>query len=342
MKKQNENRHQSEKKLFLHTESATATAIGAVLLLGIIFLVLSMIRIYYVPEWKNDDEYSHMDDVRKDMAEIKSKIDIMSIILASTPNSSNINSSNPSSSTSHIIMSVPFHMGSGGTPLVSSMKSSGTLAVNKDKCKMELKVNYDKDDPYVKSINCGTITYNSHNNYYMDQVFSYENGALILKQNEQSTMMLYPSIRFSKASKNEYNVSINAIRIFQKLYVPPEVISSDTECSLRLIGIDYIPLYDSEKDTSKSVSRFYLTITTNHPEAWRIYLRKVIQDAGIDPDSGNYVQNLSSSTEYKIGLTFPLESDTSKGTDKTISDSTLNRIYLSETVVKAEPGIGLN
>jgi hypothetical protein len=342
MKKNYENRSRSKKTFFLHSESATATAIGAVLLLGIIFLVLSIIRIGYVPEWKNDDEYSHMDNVRKDMAEVKSKIDMMSIILASSPKSSNINSSNPSSSTPQLIMSVPFHMGSGGTPLVSSMKSSGTLAVNKDKCIMALKVDYDKPDPYVKTINCGTITYNSHNNYYMDQVFSYENGALILKQDEQSSMVLYPSIRFSKASKNEYNVSINAVRIFQKPYVPPEVISSNTECSLRLIGIDYIPLYDSEKDTSRSVSRLNMTITTDHPEAWRIYLRKVIQDVGMDPDSEEFIQNLSSSTEGKIGLTFPPESGKNKGTDKKISNPTLKRIYIGETVVKAEPGIGLN
>lgn len=341
MKKHTANGYRSGKKFFLCSESATATAIGAVLLLGIIFLVFSIIRIGYIPEWKNDDEYSHMDDVRKDMSEVKSKIDMMSIILASIPNSSNVNSSNPSSSAPQLVISVPFHMGSEGTPLVSSMKSSGTLAVNKDKCIMTLKVNYEEADPYVKTINCGTITYNSHNNYYIDQVFSYENGALILKQNELSTMVLYPSIKLSKASNNEYNISINAMRIFQKFYVPPEVISSNTECSLRLIGVDYIPLYDNDKDTLKNVSRLYLTITTSNPEAWRTYLREVIQDAGIDPDSG-YIQNLSSSTEGKIDFTFPLELDTNTGNENNISNPTLKRIYLSETVVKVEPGIGLN
>jgi hypothetical protein len=231
-------------------------------------------------------------------------------------------------------------MGSEGTPLVSSMKSSGTLAVNRDKCVMTIKATHEKADPYLKSINCGTITYNSHNNYYMDQLFSYENGALVLKQNQQSTMMFYPSIRISKASSSGYDVSINAIRVFQKLYVPPEVISSNTECSLRLIGINYIPLYDSDKDALGSANRLYLTITTNHPEAWKTYLRKVIQDAGIDPDSGKYIQD--SSTEGKIGLTFPPEPDKSTGADKEISDPILKRVYLSETVVKAEPGIGLN
>ena len=87
MKKHNGNRSRSEKKFFFHSESATATVIGAVMLLGIIFSVLTIIWVECVPEWKNDAEYSHMDDVCEDMAEVKSRIDMMSIVLAS--NSSN-------------------------------------------------------------------------------------------------------------------------------------------------------------------------------------------------------------------------------------------------------------
>ena len=93
MEKHNENRSEPERKIFFHSESATATAIGAVLLLGIIFLVLTIIWVEWVPEWKNDAEYSHMDDVGEDMAELKSRIDMMSIVLASTySNSTPVNS----------------------------------------------------------------------------------------------------------------------------------------------------------------------------------------------------------------------------------------------------------
>ena len=188
-----------------------------------------------------------MDDIYEDMAEVKSKIDMMSIILASNPNSSSLNSSNPSSSAPQLIMSVPFHMGGGDLPLIGPIKSSGSLAVNRENCKMSIVVKSPECSTiYSQLINCGTITYNSQNRYYVDQNFSYENGALILDQREQSVMMLYPSIRFSRALDNEYgdtkyNVSINAVRIFQKPYVPPEAISSNTGCSLRLTGIDYIP-----------------------------------------------------------------------------------------------------
>ena len=252
MEKHNERRSGSEKHFFFSSESATATVIGAVLLLGIIFSILTIICVEYIPEWKGDAEYSHMNDIFADMAEVKSKIDIMSIILASNQNCTYSNSLNPSSSDPQLIMSVPFHMGGGDLPLVGPIKSSGTLAVNEENCTIGIVASRNDSIKHSQFINCGTITYNSQNNYYVNQAFSYENGALILDQTQttgqkdQSAMMLYPSIRFSKAFDNEsagtkYNVSINNVRLSQP-YVPSESISSNRGCSLRLIGIDYRPI----------------------------------------------------------------------------------------------------
>ncbi|MCC4769799.1 hypothetical protein FXV91_06175 [Methanosarcina sp. DH2] len=335
MKKNNGNKSEQGRTFFFGSESATSTVIGAVLLLAIVFSVFSVVRIGYVPEWKNDAEYSHMDDVWEDMADIKSKIDMMSIVMASNPNSSYLNSSDPDSSSPQLVMSAPLHMGGGALPLIGPIKSSGTLAVNKDKCVMSIIANPSDLDPktvdpdmYFKSIDCGTITYNSQNRYYVDQVFSYEGGALICGQKEQSVMMLYPSVRFSRTSANEYNVTINAIRIFEKEYYPPEVISSNSGCSLRLAGLDYRPLYDSDIDNFGNIDRFKLTVYTRHPDAWKIYIEKTISDAGIDP--GEYT--IEKSESGSVRLTFPSEASTIG----------LKRLYLSETVVSAEPGIGLN
>ena len=285
MKKHNENRSGSEKTFFFHSESATATAIGAVLLLGIIFSVLTFICVFYIPEWKSDAEYSHMGDICEDMAEVKSKIDMMSIILASNPNSSSLNSPNPSSSAPQLIISVPFHMGGGDLPLIGPIKSSGSLAVNRENCKMSIEVKGPDEKGsvstiYSQLINCGTITYNSQNRFYVDQNLNYENGALILDQGEQSVMMLHPSIRFSRAldneySKTKYNISINAVRIFQKPYAPPEAISSNSGCSLRLTGIDYRPWYDSSKKVGENLERLELTVYTKNPDAWEQYFKKV-------------------------------------------------------------------
>lgn len=329
MKKYNEKDSGLEKIRFSRSESATATVIGAVLLLGIIFSVLVIIWVGCVPEWKNDAERSHMDNVWKDMADVKSKIDMMSIILASTPDSSKMNTSNPSSSSPQLVMSVPFHMGGGSLPIIGITQSSGILAVNKDKCIMSAIVIYNDSTSFPFNVSCGTITYASQNHYYVDQGFNYEGGALILDQGEQPVMMLYPSIRISKASSNQYNISINAVRIFRALYDSPQVISSNNGCSLRLTGIDYRHIYDSDEYENLSIERFVLTIYTVHPDAWKQYLSKMFADAGIDDYT--LVENKDNNN---VRLIFPkLDSTTQEP---------LKRLYLSETVIKAELGVGLN
>lgn len=313
MKKTDKDKKGSGKIPFFPSESATATAIGAVLLLGIIFSIFAVIWLYYVPEWKSDAESSHMDDVYEDMADIKSKIDLMSIILAS--NSSYINSSNQNPSFPYPMMSVPFHMGGGDIPVIDPIKSSGSLAVNKDNCIMDFSIN--STNNYSNFIiNCGTITYNSRNRYYMDQDFSYECGALILDQNDQSVMTLYPSICVSENETNGYDVSINAVKISPSF--PPRTISSNKGCSLRLTGLNYNSTpYDN-------VSSFVLTINTAHPKAWEQYLQKALDESNIDSGC-----ELSSNTD-SVNLDFHP------------SVIGLKRLYVSETNIMAEPGIGLN
>ncbi|WP_240664295.1 hypothetical protein [Methanosarcina sp. MSH10X1] len=335
MKKSNRNKEKPEKKSFFHSEAATSTIIGAVLLLGIIFSVFAIVRIGYVPEWKSDAECSHMNDVYEDMADLKSKIDMMTVVLASNPNSSYINSSNPSSYALQPIMTVPFHMGGGDVPFIGPIKSSGSLAVNKDNCIMGIVVRSPSGSMlYNKSLNCSTITYNSQNRYYINQNFSYECGALILDQGTQSVMTLYPSIRFSRTPNNKYNVSINALRVFQKPYVPPQVISSNKGCSLRLTGLDYVRYYDSSK-VAGEISQLVLTVSTTHPEAWKQYLKGMVDDADIEPWDYSLTENKLNGVHF-ISLTFPSKLPSES------SSKRLERVYLSETVIKAEPGIGLS
>jgi hypothetical protein len=313
MKGKNSKNSQVSKPVSLFSESASSTVVGAVLLLAIVVSVFSVVRIGYIPEWKNDAEYSHMNDVWGDMADLKSKIDLTTIVLASDPNSSNT-----------ITMNVPFHMGGGDVPLIGTIKSSGTLSVvNKKECNMTITTvsegNWNKTIPY------GTVSYASQNRYYVDQNFIYEGGALILSQGERSSMMLYPSIRFSRASANEYNVSIHVVEIDKSMYSPSDVISSNTGCSLRITGNEFKPLYDSDKDSEGNISSFTLTINTDHPDAWYVYLNETRADARITG------YTTLTQDENNVSLTFP---NGSGGKD-------LNRLYVSKTIVKVEPGIGI-
>lgn len=313
MKENNTRDSQVSKPIFRLSESASSTVVGAVLLLAIVVSIFSVVRIGYIPEWKNDAEYSHMNDVWEDMADLKSKIDLMTIVLASDSNSSNT-----------VTMNVPFHMGGGDVPLIGTIKSSGTLSVA-SKNESNITVTTVSDGNWSSgSILYGTVSYASQNRYYVDQNFIYEGGALILSQKERSSMMLYPLIRFSRTPGSGYNVSLNVVEIDKSIYAPPDVISSNTGCSLRITGKEFRPLYDSDRDSSGNITSCTLTVNTDYPEAWYLYLNETIADARIT-DYTTLTRNGNNVT-----LTFP------SGSGKDLS-----RLYVSKTIVKVEPGIGI-
>lgn len=309
MKEKNSINSQVNKPEILRSESATSTVVGAVLLLAIIVSIFSVIRIGYIPEWKNDAEYSHMNDVWGDMTELKSKIDLMTIVLASDPNSS-----------STVTMNVPFHMGGGDLPIIGTIKSSGTLSIaNKDDYMMKVTA-VSGENQIVKPISYGTVSYTSQNRYYVDQDFTYEGGALILSQGGRSSMMLYPSIRFSRTPANEYNVSINVVDIGKSTNSPADIISSNTGSFLRITGKEFDPLIDND-----NISSFTFTVITDHPDAWYMYFQETVKNARITNDTNLTLEG------NNVSLTFPSKS----------SGKDLNRLYVSKTKVKIEPGIGI-
>lgn len=162
------------------------------MLLGIVFSVFSVVHLGYVPEWKTDAEHSHVADVWEDVTKLKSKIDRTTILLMSDQNST----------TSNITIIMPLRTGSMEMPLTGSSRFSGIVSVNADACNMTIVTPVNGSE---RVINCGTISYTSNNNYYVNQIFKYENGALILAQKEQSVMKLYPMIRVSEVSDKNYS-----------------------------------------------------------------------------------------------------------------------------------------
>jgi hypothetical protein len=290
---------------FIESKSASSTAIAAVLLLGIVFSVFSVVHLGYYPEWKADEEHSHVANVWEDMTELKSQIDRTTVLLIS----------DPTSSAPKITRNIPLHIGSWQMPLIGTMKSIGVVSVNTNRCKMTITPKNGNETV----INCGTIAYNSNNEYYVDQTFKYENGALILAQKEQSVMKLYPSIRVSEVSSGNYNFLINAVEI-QGLI---DTLSSNSDSSLYLKDCAFETLYDGNVDS------FELTIDTEHPDAWETYFNEMLTGAGLEKDK-DYALNLAENNS--LSFSFPEDGST----------KSLGRLYVGKTAVNAELVNGLS
>ncbi len=130
------------KKDLVSSESAAATVIAAVLLLSIIFTIFAVVRIAYVPEWKNDAEQLHMSEVQRDMTELKSTADMITLLQSSNSNSS------PNDFPLIVPpITVPISMGGGEIPILEPSKSSGTLSVNTEPCNVTITTEYGKSRP---------------------------------------------------------------------------------------------------------------------------------------------------------------------------------------------------
>lgn len=288
---------------FFRSESAASTAIAFILLLGIVFSIFSVIHLGYVPEWKNDAEYSHVADIWRDMTELKSKIDRTTILLMSDPNST----------TPNTMIMMPLHTGTMKMPLTGSSRFTGTVSVDPDACNMTIVPANDSE----RIINCGTISYNSNNNYYVDQTFRYENGALILAQKEQAVIKLYPMICISRVSDKNYNFSINAIEIPGM----EDTLSSNSDCSIYLRNCSFSSFYDSED--YEDVSSFALKMYTAYPDAWEAYFDATMKGAGLEKNKDYTLEVIENDYMY---FSFPENG----------SDCNLNRLYISKTTVNTE------
>ncbi len=111
----------------------------------------------------------------------------------------------------------------------------------------------------------------------MDQVFRYENGAVILAQGNRSLMTQFPSLFIiNKTGEHNYDIWIQAINISGD----PDTISSDTDTSLKIDWKSLLLLYPI------TANSFEYIITTRYPDAWKSYFdgnfKEIASKAGLN------------------------------------------------------------
>ena len=283
---------------FSKSESAAATAILAILLLGFAFTVISVVKLGYVPEWKNAAEHDNTYKIWDDMTGVKIRIDILSNLMESGNYS-------PNSFTS----TVPFYIGGGEVLVFEPSKSNGRLGLNTERCRMTIL------NPYY-DFECGGISCSSGNRQYPDQIFRYENGALILADGKSSIMKQSPvfTIEENETKNGNYTVSIRVVRLLGE----SKSVSSNSIIPLRLTGWETTPIYDSN---NTSIETLDLTIVTEYPDAWCVYFNETAQDKGLEYGTDYTVRSYPSSVYFSF-----LSND----------NRTLERFYISEAIISAE------
>ena len=171
------------------TDNAVTGVVAAILLIGLIVAVISLVQTTYIPKIMEQREADHMDKVAEQFTYLTSIIDGQAL---------NAKKNKP--------LSTAITLGSKELPYMLSVRAFGTLEILDNDARAIDIYNDSDDSPFHFPI--GAITYSSNNAYFLDQSYTYEAGAMIVNQFDPdgNSMMIPPF--FSAYNDTTDNVTI--------------------------------------------------------------------------------------------------------------------------------------
>jgi hypothetical protein len=223
----------------------------AVLLIGLLVSVVSLIQYSYVPKWMEEKEAEHMDTVLNQFSQLKFAIDSQS-----------------ASNQTNTPIATSITLGSKELPYLMSMRSYGRLEIISNACTITINSNTAN-----KTIHLGIIKYTSANAYYIPeekQAYVYEAGSIITSQTKGNSISIKPSF---KPVKNDNKIIFSAVNI------------TGAGEKISYGGYDTVPI-QTEFTTTNLFDQFNetknISIDTSYPVAWSVFLNSSLKATEYD------------------------------------------------------------
>lgn len=249
----------------------------AVLLIGLLVSVVSLIQYSYVPKWMEEKEAEHMDTVLNQFSQLKFAIDSQS-----------------ASNQTNTPIATSITLGSKELPYLMSMRSYGRLEIISNDC--YITINSSSNN---KTIPVGIIKYTSANAYYIPeekQAYVYEAGSIITSQTKGNSISIKPSFKLVK-NGNEIEIIFSVVNITgagEKIsYGGYDTVPIQTE-------LNTSHLFDPFNETKK------ISIDTSYPVAWSVFLNSSLKAGGYEyGDTNDYT---IASTDDNVKIEFKADS----------------------------------
>ena len=233
---------------FTKQNHAVAGVIEALLLVGLVAVILSVIQFYYIPEVMTQREAEHMDEVANQFSFLKAIIDLQSIEKKDVPISS------------------PITLGSRELPYFVTGRALGEIRVIENAGNIS-----DGYDKISFRIPLTSIEYTAFNAYYLRDkgpiiIYTLEGGAIILKQPDGEQVIIEPTIKVTvDDSINIYYEIPIIIGISGKT-------SSPQDYKTCFVRTNYSDKLDDE---GHYTFQYNMTISTNYVDAWSKMLNNI-------------------------------------------------------------------
>ena len=238
-------------KKIKNSDNAIVGIVAAFLIIGLIVAVLSVIQTQYVPKWMEEKEADHMNELADQFAQLKYAIDI-----------------HASSEEENTPISTTITLGSQELPYLMSVRAQGHIEILENDCNITI-----QNETETFLFEPGTIKYSSFNNYYINQDYIYESGAIILNQDMGCTTFIKPSFSVKYRSLDNYTI---IFKIFN--------ISSIGNKVRSVHGSGPAPIqteYEGILTTEDIKNVTSLIINTTYTNAWSSFINKTLLKAGL-------------------------------------------------------------
>lgn len=245
-------KHERKKIRSIKTkDEAVAGIVVAVMIVGLVLAVVSIIQTIYVPKWMESREAEHMGVVSDQFSQLKFSIDTQIALKENVPISSSIT------------------LGSRELGFFMSNKAFGRLSLIP--AGWDYRITRTVGDTYED--NLGILRYTSENAYFLNQAYSYEIGGIILNQTQGSVFIIKPE--FSAL----YNTSIRHVDLSLRCI---DLVPNDEKVSISGYGTypvrtKYLTSTNTTIDLVKS-----LTVITSFPANWFNMLNSTLSDANLE------------------------------------------------------------
>jgi hypothetical protein len=256
---------------------AIAGSVTAVLFVIIITTMLAGVALYYVPAWSKDAESEHMNKVANQFLSVRDGVEEQ---VAKGPGSPSLYS--------HIALTsgvTTSFLGMQGTP------SKGTLALDTNSSIFELFNSDNASDIYALSK--GMLYFQSHNGYYVDQEYSYEEGAVLVRQGTCSTVREGRAPELRRDERGNLTLTVSLYTLYGEAASITGTGSAGVETRIVHTEETIMPFPTYQNIT--------LNATTGHGDGWARWINSSLTAAG---PSGNYTAANYSVLQTSYGFRF--------------------------------------
>lgn len=256
------------------TDHAVVGVVTAILIIGLIVAVISLVQTIYIPKVMEQRESEHMDKVAEQFTYLTSVLDEQA-----------------ADRTTSIPIATSITLGSKELPYMMSIKAFGLLEIQENARSIKV-----VSPSETKTFPIGVITYSSTNAYFLDQTYTYEAGAMIVSQTtEGNQMMVRPNfVVMHNIIDNTLDITFDIVNI-----------SSVGEKTIAA-GYGTYPIQTEYHTISyKNFTNVNsINITTPNSNAWFLYINQSMIKTGLE--YGSHFTLINGNGYVKLTLNYPL------------------------------------